>query len=131
MNFRDYLNEDNQDKSDLKAIKKHKLVKSAAYEMTGFFSGVLKDGRPFQAGRANGPLEMDVFKNEKEMVDGKDAIDFIKISESVLDEALSGEQVAKNIERALDMMIKAKKITEKTKGVSLLRNTVKLSREKY
>ncbi|MHB8097960.1 MAG: hypothetical protein ACYDD5_00010 [Sulfuricurvum sp.] len=61
-----------QHKKDIESIKKVLKIKKVDHEpMMGWFEGELPDGRPFVAGRANGPLEANTFKNIKDYEAGE------------------------------------------------------------
>lgn len=72
----------NEEEQDLKEILKLEIVKEASLEgFNGFGTGILKDGRPFCFGRANGTLEMDIYENQEELENGFQPIKSIKVRE--------------------------------------------------
>ena len=66
---------------DLETILNHRLVKEATYEKgMGFGTGILKDGRHFIFGRANGCLTMDIYNIKEDMENGYDANEVITLA---------------------------------------------------
>ena len=68
---------------DLELILNHKLVKEANIEPNmGFGTGVLKDGRVFEFGRANEELEIAIFDKLEDMENGLEANEYIILNDT-------------------------------------------------
>lgn len=68
---------------DLEIILNHKLVKEASIEPNmGFGTGVLKDGRVFEFGRANEELEIAIFNKVEDMENGLEADECIILNDT-------------------------------------------------
>lgn len=68
---------------DLELILTHKLVKEASIEPNmGFGTGVLKDGRVFEFGRANEELEIAIFNKVEDMENGLEADECIILNDT-------------------------------------------------
>lgn len=68
---------------DLELILNHKLVKEASIESNmGFGTGVLKDGRVFEFGRANEELEIAIFDKLEDMENGLEANEYIILNDT-------------------------------------------------
>ena len=68
---------------DLELILNHKLVKKASIEPNmGFGTGVLKDGRVFEFGRANEELEIAIFDKLEDMENGLEADEYIILNDT-------------------------------------------------
>lgn len=68
---------------DLELILNHKLVKKASIEPNmGFGTGVLKDGRVFEFGRANEELEIAIFDKLEDMENGLEANEYIILNDT-------------------------------------------------
>lgn len=68
---------------DLELILNHKLVKEASIEPNmGFGTGVLKDGRVFEFGRANEELEIAIFDKLEDMENGLEANEYIILNDT-------------------------------------------------
>ena len=68
---------------DLELILNHKLVKEASIEPNmGFGTGVLKDGRVFEFGRANYELEIAIFNKVEDMENGLEANEHIILNDT-------------------------------------------------
>lgn len=68
---------------DLELILTHKLVKEASIEPNmGFGTGVLKDGRIFEFGRANEELEIAIFNKIEDMENGLEADEYIILNDT-------------------------------------------------
>ena len=68
---------------DLELILNHKLVEKASIEPNmGFGTGVLKDGRVFEFGRANEELEIAIFNKVEDMENGLEANEYIILNDT-------------------------------------------------